>query len=111
MSTSQSLVDLLTTTVTLRRMARDSLGNASVASSQSVSVHVEYVRKQTFDRSGEKVIASAVAFFDDTITFDWEDASNEWEIHGLSQVFRVVSVEAIIDPRSGSLHHWEMLCV
>ncbi len=111
MATEQALVDLLTQTVTLRRLQRDSMGNSSEQSGTSESAHIEYMRRQTFDREGEKVVSTATIFFDDTITFDWSENENEWEVEALGLTFQIVSTEAIYDPRDGSLHHWEMLCV
>jgi len=112
MATDQALVDLLNLSVTLRELERDSMGNTSTKADQAgVSAHVEYQRRQTFDRAGEKVIAQSTIFFDDSISFDWSDSDNEWVILWNDLTFKVVSAEAINDPRTGALHHWEMLCV
>lgn len=107
MTTIKQMRDLLTQSVTLRKLTRSSAGDLSVGTEYAnVPAEVQYARTTTYDKNGEVVALAATVFLaaDCQITPD-----GEWRvIHG-ERVLEVVEISPVFDARTGSVHHYEVI--
>ena len=99
--------------VDLQELDRDAAGDLTVTQSfLQVKAFVEYNNTRTYDASGQVVMAKALAFVHSeaaglSAALDAEHA--KWRLVDGLRTMDVLSISPVRDPRTGDLHHYEMV--
>ena len=102
---------LMTHTVVIRKMEKNLTGDLSEVSNETVKGFVEYGRHLKIEKEKETYISNAIVFLKDDCNID--TSYKYWQIDQTAPVIKlkmeVLKIEAVDDPRTGNLHHYELI--
>jgi len=102
--------NLLTHTVTLRKRLRNTQGDFSDDSSESIPGFVEWDKKLSVNKLGEDVVIKGIIYLKDNCGID--ETHEYWMVDQTLPYSRpnldVVNIISIDDPRTGKTHHYEL---
>lgn len=101
-------MNLFNKTVTIQQVSRAGNGDPVLTSLGEFAGHIEYDRKNTFNRQGQDVVTQAIVYVDQSAPLS-PVSEYEVSVDGLEMTSEVVKL--IEDPRGNNRNsHWQLEC-
>lgn len=96
---------LMSQDVNLIKQEKDLTGSLSDDTTYEEKGFIEYTSKRVVNDKGEQIDLKAIVYLKAVSNYD--ETHPTWSVEN-GQRFKVQTVEKVVDPRTNTLHHWEL---